>query len=323
MTAVKAKRSTSALQVGQLHALPGKIIKGEIDVARLPTDTWVSLPVALVNGKYDGRRLVLCAGIHGDEVSGVEIIRQVLSQVDARKLRGSIVAVPIVNIFGFIQQSRYLPDRRDLNRSFPGSPEGSLAARIAYLFMRDVITQAEYLIDLHTGSDHRTNLPQIRADLTDDDVRQAAIAFGAPVMVHARIRDGSLREAATRRGAKVLLYEAGEALRLDQPAIRDGVAGVFQVLKHLDMYEYEKKLPERQPIEIAKSTWLRAGRGGLLRLSKGLGDQVVKGTQIGIISDVFGDSKRSVRAKFDGIIIGLTRNPLVNRGDAVVHLGQL
>jgi predicted deacylase len=185
------------LRIGDTLVQPGSTGRVDLPVARLPTQTHLSLPVAIIHGARPGPTLWLSAALHGDEIGGVEIIRRVLSRVSAPRLDGSLIAVPIVNVFGFISQSRYLPDRRDLNRSFPGSARGSLAARLAHLFMTEVVKQCTHGIDLHTGSSHRRNLPQIRADLDDPDTRRIATAFGATVMIHSRVRDGSLREAAT------------------------------------------------------------------------------------------------------------------------------
>lgn len=265
----------------------------------------------------------MSAAIHGDEINGVEIIRQVLERVSPKELSGMLIAVPIVNVFGFIEQSRYLPDRRDLNRSFPGSPRGSLAARLAHLFMQEVVAHCTHGIDLHTAAIHRSNLPQIRANLKDEETYHCARAFGAPLMVHASTRDGSLREAAAKQGIPVLLYEAGEALRFDPYAIRTGVDGVLRVMASLKMIVSDGLLPPEGTLEVETTRWLRASRGGLLQLEVELGQTVAKKQRLGVIRDAFGDRSVSVVAPHEGLVIGYTRNPLVNQGDAMIHLALL
>ncbi|MGF1480142.1 MAG: succinylglutamate desuccinylase/aspartoacylase family protein [Cyanophyceae cyanobacterium] len=298
---------------------PGERRHIEIPVARLATQTMLSLPVIALNGTQPGPRLWLSAAIHGDEINGVEIIRQVLAQIEPQQLRGTLIAVPIVNVFGFIEQSRYLPDRRDLNRAFPGSATGSLASRLAHLFMQEIVSRSTHGIDLHTAAVPRTNLPHIRANLQDAETYRCAKAFGAPLMIHATTRDGSLRQAAANKGIPTLLYEAGEALRFDDAAIRAGVAGVRQVMGTLAMY----KAPDSTPtdsVEVRQSKWVRAPRSGIFRLEVALGERVEKKQQLGVIADVFGETNVQVRSSMNGIVIGHTQNPLVNQGDGIVHV---
>ncbi|NJL54249.1 MAG: succinylglutamate desuccinylase/aspartoacylase family protein [Spirulinaceae cyanobacterium RM2_2_10] len=295
----------------------------EIPIANLPTQTLLSLPVSVLHGLQPGACLWLSAAIHGDEIAGVEIIRRVLARIQPQQLRGTLLAVPIVNVFGFIEQSRYLPDRRDLNRSFPGSANGSLAARLAHLFMAEIVSRSTHGIDLHTASDHRTNWPQIRANLDDPETQRCAIAFAAPVAIHASIRDGSLRQAASKRNIPVLLYEAGEALRFDEPAIQCGVQGILRVMAALDMIDAPELPPPSSILELASSKWVRAVRSGILHLTVALGDRVERRQTLGFITDAFGEKTTKVFANTDGIAIGYTRNPLVNQGDAIVHLGIL
>jgi predicted deacylase len=309
-----------ALLVGGVPVRPGQRQRLEIPVARLPTETWLSLPVEVVHGSRPGPRIWLSAAVHGDEINGVEIIRQVLEKLDPEALRGAVIAVPIVNVFGFIDQSRYLPDRRDLNRSFPGSERGSLAARLAHLFMTEVISSCGYGIDLHTGSNHRTNLPQIRANLRDPEARRLAEAFAAPVLIDAHSRDGSLRQAAAESGIHVLVYEAGEPLRFDPEGIQLGVQGILRVLSALGIRRRLKRSKPRPFFTVAKSRWIRARQSGILRLQAQLGDRVLRRQRLGSIANAFGDNLVAVTAPFDGLVIGHTNNPLVNQGDAVLHL---
>ena len=298
---------------------PGTRQRLEIPAARLPTDTWLSLPIEVVNGARSGPNLWLSAAVHGDELNGVEIIRRVLERLDPKRLAGAVIAVPIVNVFGFISQSRYLPDRRDLNRSFPGSANGSLAARLANLFMTEVVSQCGYGIDLHTGSNHRSNLPQIRANLEDGETRRIAEAFGAPAMVHSSLRDGSLRQAATKRGIHVLVYEAGEPMRFEEGVIELGYRGILRVMSALEMRK-QKARRRFAPVVVWNTTWVRARRGGIFRLGVELGQEVETTHPLGFIADAFGGNRVVVKSPTDGMVIGHTNNPLVTRGDALVHL---
>jgi predicted deacylase len=260
--------------------------------------------------------------VHGDEIAGVEIIRRVLRQVKPASLQGTVIAVPVVNVFGFINQSRYLPDRRDLNRSFPGSPRGSLAGRLAHLFMTEVVEGCTHGIDLHTGSAHRRNLPQVRGNLADPEIRRIACAFGAPVMIHSKLRDGSLREAATRRGIATLLYEGGGPFRFHEDAVAVGVQGVLRVMTALGMGEYAE--PCRQACaEAGTSFWVRARRSGLFRPEVKLGETVESGQRLGAIDDTLGDLSLPVRAPEAGMVIALAMNPLVSQGDAMAHLARV
>ena len=256
----------------------GEVRHLELPVARLPTQTMLSLPVTIVNGTKSGPKLWLSAAIHGDEINGVEIIRQVIGNIKPQQLRGTLIAVPIVNIFGFIEQSRYLPDRRDLNRCFPGSATGSLASRLAHLFMEEIVSRSTHGIDLHTAAIHRTNLPQIRANLEEEETLRCAQAFAAPLIINSNTRDGSLRQAAKARGIPILLYEAGEALRFNPEAIRVGVEGIFRVMASLDMYPLPFTGEGLTPIWVQKSQWVRAPRSGMLHLQVALGERVEKKT---------------------------------------------
>lgn len=319
MTASRADHRNVPITVGETTVLPGRTSRFELPFARLPTGSVASLPVAVVNGRYAGPHIWLSAAIHGDEIAGVEIIRRVLRRIEARRLRGAVLAVPIVNIFGFLNESRYLPDRRDLNRSFPGSSRGSLATRLAELFMREVVSQCSVGIDLHTATNHRVNLPQIRADLDDPEAAALAEAFGAPFAIHARLRDGSLRQAATERGIRVLVYEAGEAHRFEEKSIAAGVDGVLRVLGHLGMVESEAAAPG--PVHrVRRTSWVRARRGGIVNLDVELGQRVIDGEVIGSIADSFGVRPSRVKATGTGWVIARSLNPLVAPGDALVHL---
>ena len=241
-----------------------------------------------------------------------------------RRIAGTLLLVPIVNSFGFISQSRYLPDRRDLNRSFPGSIKGSLASRLAHLFLTEVVSRSECGIDLHSAAIHRTNLPQIRLDLRDAKARRMADAFGAPVIVDSALRDGSLRAAANARKVPVLVFEAGEALRFDELAIRIGVKGTLAVMTDLGMIHRGKVHTDKVTSPISrKSTWQRASEGGVLRTRCRIGDLVRKDDVLGLISDPFGERETEIRATHGGLVIGRANLPVVNPGDALFHIATL
>ncbi|EDN66333.1 Succinylglutamate desuccinylase/aspartoacylase [Beggiatoa sp. PS] len=227
--------TVNELYINDTQIPPDSRILFDLPVADLYTHTPLSLPVQVINGKKKGPRLFVSAAIHGDELNGVEIIRRLLMRSALRKLQGTLIAIPIVNIYGLLNHSRYLPDRRDLNRSFPGSEQGSLAARLAHQFMTKIVAHCTHGIDLHTGALHRANLPQIRANLDVPETEDLARAFGVPVILNSTLRDGSLREAAAERGIPMLLYEAGEALRFDELSIRAGVRGIIAVMRTLGM----------------------------------------------------------------------------------------
>jgi predicted deacylase len=319
VTASKAERN-QPVSVAGVTVPPGRRRTLEIPAGRLVTGTQLGIPTAVVNGTRPGPTVWLSAAIHGDELNGVEIIHRVLDRLAPRDLAGAVLAVPVVNVFGFIDGSRYLPDRRDLNRAFPGSPRGSSASRLAHLMMSEVVEGCDAGIDFHTAADQRDNLPQVRADLTEEHTRRLACAFGAPVVIDARLRDGSLREAATARGKTVLLYEGGQARRFDEHVIVAGVAGTFRVLAALGMVEDEQSA-EREPVAMASTRWTRARRSGIFRLGTKLGAEVDDGDVVGEIGDSLGGRPTRVRAAATGIVIGVTRSPLVNRGDALVNIG--
>jgi predicted deacylase len=314
----------SGFELGGQTVKAGERRTVEIPLSRLADHTLMSLTTHVIHGKKDGPVMFVSAAVHGDEIIGVEIIRRVTSLRTMSRLRGTLILVPVVNAYGFLGLSRYLPDRRDLNRTFPGSERGSLASQLAHTFMSQIVARAQYGIDLHSGAVHRENLPQIRADLDDPEVLALAEAFGASIMLNATVRDGSLRAAAKEVGCKILLFEAGEALRFDEVAIRVGVNGVLGVLRHVGMLLPSKARRRRiEPVRSDSSHWLRAPIGGLLRTKKKLGDRVKRGEALGLISDPLGSVEEEVKARASGIVIGRTNLPMVNGGDALFHVAQV
>ncbi|MEE9416078.1 MAG: succinylglutamate desuccinylase/aspartoacylase family protein [Acidimicrobiales bacterium] len=313
--------SRATLEFAGQQIKPGRRKQVELPIAKMASGTQVSLPVIVVHGKTDGPSIWLDAAIHGDEINGIEIIRRVLRKVDARTLAGTIYAVPTVNVHGFLANDRYMPDRRDLNRSFPGSARGSLASRIAYLFMNEIVSRCELGIDLHSGSGDRKNLPQIRADLTNARTRDLAAAFGAPVMISAKTRGGSIRAVAAKRGKTVLLYEAGEASRYDMESIELGEAGVERVIAELGMIE-PCEACEIEPRIAGGSHWIRARRSGLFLSAVELGQQLELGDTVGVIHDSLGNRRARMTTRAPGVVIGLMQRPLVNQGDALMHVAE-
>ncbi|WP_370210033.1 succinylglutamate desuccinylase/aspartoacylase family protein, partial [Alloalcanivorax venustensis] len=231
----KQEEKAAPFELNGTRVMPGTRVKVELPLAQLYTQTPLNVPIHVIHGRRPGPVLLVSAAIHGDELNGVEIIRRLLRHSSLNRLNGTLLAVPVVNVFGFIHKTRYLPDRRDLNRSFPGSETGSLGARMAWQFKTQVLDRATHAVDLHTGAIHRANLPQIRADLSNDDTAAMAAAFGVPVVINSVLGEGTLREVAEAQGIPVITYEAGEALRFDESSIRAGVKGVLNIMHHLRM----------------------------------------------------------------------------------------
>ncbi len=297
----------------------------EMHVAKMFDSTEMTIPIEVIRGKEDGPILFVSSAIHGDEINGVETIRRLLQRSKLLStIKGTLIAVPIVNVFGYNHSLRYLPDRRDLNRVFPGSKKGSLASQIAYKFMKEIVEKCDYGIDLHTGSAHRYNLPQIRAYLDNDEIKSLAESFGVPVVVNSNVRDGSLREAATEKGVKILLFEGGEALRYNEEIIRAAENGILWTMSNIGMLEknaVSRRVPKRREVFYATSShWIRAPHSGSLHARKNVGHKVKAGEVLGYISDPLGKEKHFVRARETGVIVGITMMPLVTNGDALFHV---
>lgn len=320
----KAERQ-APITIGGAEVKAGERRTIDLPVTDLSTHTPITMPIHVVRGRRSGPSLFVCAALHGDEINGVEVIRRLLRLSALRHLQGTLIAVPIVNALGFISLSRYLPDRRDLNRSFPGSAKGSLAGRLARLFLDEVVAKSTHGIDLHTAAVHRDNFPQIRANLDDSECERLAHAFGVPVIVNTGFREGSLREAAAGLSVPVMVYEAGEALRFDEGCIRAGVKGVVRVMRALEMLAPSRRKTKQQrppALVIRSSRWIRASQSGLLRSSTALGSAVSEGQVLGLIADPFGEKEIEVHASIGGVIIGRSNIPLVHEGDALFHIAR-
>lgn len=313
-----------SFEFGGVSVKPGTRTVVDLELPKLSSQAPMSLPVHVIHGRREGPVVFISAAIHGDELNGVEIIRRVLTTKQLNRIAGTVLAIPVVNAYGLAQQSRYLPDRRDLNRSFPGSESGSLASRIAHLFMDQIVSRCSVGIDFHTGSGHRTNLPQIRADLNDEQTLLLARNFGVPVLLNSALRDGSLRASACELGARVLLYEAGEALRFNELAIRAGVSGVFSVLRTLEMLPTKTRQTAkyREPYIALSSRWERAPESGILRTKAPMGTSVERHDVLGHIHDPTSNEQTPIKARTSGIVIGRLELPVVHEGDAVYHIAR-
>lgn len=293
----------------------------DVPLPGLYTETGVNMRVHVLHGRRGGPTLFVSAAVHGDEINGVEIIRRLLLQPYLKKIKGTLLVVPIVNVFGFHGQSRYLPDRRDLNRSFPGREQGSLAGRLAHVFLNEVVLRCDMGIDLHTAAIHRDNFPQIRADMSLESLGPVAKAFAAPVLIHSAPPEGSLRHSAASHQVPIMVYEAGEALRFDELSIRIGLRGVINVMREIGMLSIKRRPPKPSAV-VRSTTWVRAPSSGISRMSAKLGDLVGHGDVLAYIGDAGGDGEIPLEAPFDGVIIGRTNNPLVFEGEAVFHVGR-
>lgn len=319
----KSSSKTEFLKIGGRKIYPGEKKTIQLPIANLYDFTSLEIPIHVVRGKHSGPTLFLSAALHGDEINGVEIIREVIKSPLLENLKGTLIAIPVVNIFGFHNKSRYLPDRRDLNRSFPGSKTGSLAARIADLFMKEIVSKCTHGIDYHTGAIHRSNFPQIRASLDNEQTRQFAKSFNAPIIIDSRMRDGSLREAARKKKVKILLFEGGQALRFESDTIAVGVKGTFNAMRSIGMLESDNAQVKYDSIVAHDSFWLRAPNSGTVRLLVKLGSYVKKGEVVALILDLLGETQIEMICPESGIVIGVNHLPLVTLGEAVLHIATI
>ncbi len=310
------------ITVAGVDVSPGQ----RIDVAPLASESYTgdrtTLPMAVLNGAADGPKVFVTAAVHGDELNGTAVCRELLGRLDPSRLGGVLVLVPIVNVLGAQLHSRYLPDRRDLNRSFPGSYSGSTAARIARLVIDEVVTGSDAGVDLHTAANRRTNVPQLRIDTSDRVALALAGVFGAPYVLDASLRNGSLREVAQDMAVPVLTFEGGEALRFEPEVVEIAVDGVLRLLAHLGMIEEGPAPPPSPPTVMHESRWVRAERGGIIDLHVVPGESVVTGQPLWTTTSPLGAERATVESPDDGVVIGATTLPLVTPGDAIVHLGM-
>lgn len=322
----KSKTAPEPLVVGDQEFFPGERGVVDIPIGSLIDYQPVTMTVHVLRGKRPGPCLLVSGGLHGDEIVGVEIIRRLLKTRLLNRLRGDLLAVPVVNMPAFLSQSRYLPDRRDLNRLFPGSAAGSLGSRLANAFLTQVVEACTHAIDMHSGAVGRPNLPQIRVSPGDTEGFEMAKAFRPPVVIETSLRAGSLREMLYSRGKPCILYEAGEAHRLAPDAVRYGVRGIVSAMRSLEMLPPEKKSakePAKRRHKTVVSTltsWSRAPRGGIFAPEVELGQAVTPGTVLGVVADPFGRHETPIKCRADGVVIGISREATVNEGDALYHV---
>ncbi|MDX2082456.1 MAG: succinylglutamate desuccinylase/aspartoacylase family protein [Rickettsiales bacterium] len=315
-------KSDSKFTIDGIKVKAGERLRINIDMGSIYDFTDVKMPVEVIRGKKDGPTLFISSTIHGDEINGIEITRRLLARQELKKIRGMLIVIPIVNIFGFNDRSRYLPDRRDLNRSFPGLKNGSLTSQLAHKFMQEIVLKSDLGIDLHTGAFHRCNHPQIRTDISNEQSFDLAKAFGAPVIIGSNLRDGSLRAAVTQINIPMILFEAGEALRFCESDIKIGVEGILNVMQEVGMIKSKTATTRKKVFVARSSSWVRAPHSGIHIAKQQLGKIVKKGDILGEISNPFGDHKVLVKAHEDGMIIGMSKLPLANKGDALFHIAS-
>jgi predicted deacylase len=316
--------SIKPLNILNTEIKPGKTVL-RLDIAKLHTRTSIDVPITIERGKKDGPVLLLLAGIHGNELNGVEIVRRIIKEKYNKPQKGTIICIPVVNVFGFLNQERDFPDGRDLNRVFPGNAKGSLAARFAHTIMKEIVPHADYIVDFHTGGDRRFNYSQIRIDKDDQECLELAKVFGTKFIVNSKNRDRSLRQAAVEMGKKVLLFEGGKSLHLDRKVSAQGINGTVKLIHHLGLRNFTTVISKMEKVKeqylISSSSWLRARHSGMYRKTLNLGEHVEKGQKIGSISDPFGDFEKIVKTTKSGFIICSNQAPLVNQGDALLHIG--
>lgn len=293
----------------------------DLEVAKLHTRTTVKVPLIVERAKEDGPVVLLLAGLHGDEVNGVGIIREIIAQKLNKPKNGTIICIPVFNIFGYLIQTREFPDGRDLNRVFPGSTNGSLASQFAYQFIENIAPYVDYVIDFHTGGGDKDNIAQIRCNNAEKDTMNLAAIFNPPFIIHSSYIPKSLRETLNKMKKTVLLFEGGKSKNFDPNIIAHGVRGTKNILSHLGMIDGVIEKTE-QPIYVKKSKWLRASYSGMFKILVKNGAFVTKKQVLGHILDPFGDFKKKVIAPFDGYIFCINKTPIVNKGDAIFHISN-
>ena len=298
----------------------GEQVLTRLNISRLPSGTIIDIPVHVLRGAADGPVVLLLAGMHGDEVNGIEIVRRLLRRKKLHPERGTIIAIPVLNIYGFLNYSREVPDGKDVNRSFPGHAQGSLASRVAAAFVKEILPWVDYGIDFHTGGASRANYPQLRCLLEDAASARLAQAFGAPFQINAPFRIKSLRKEAAKKGKTIIVYECGESLRLEEAGLQIGMDGALRVLDALGLQK--SALPPARPGIVCQHTrWVRAKVAGMFRIRVELGQFIQKGQLVGSIADPYGEMSVDIKSPYTGYIVGLNHMAVVNQGDALAHVG--
>ena len=303
--------------------LPGKGAQLNLDVARLHTRTPILVPVIVERAKEDGPTVLLMAGLHGDEINGIEIVRRFLRKKLHKPTKGTIICLPVFNIFGFLNVKRELPDGRDLNRSFPGSAKGSLASQFAYHFMKEIAPHCDYIIDFHTGASQRNNFPQIRCVMSDPESMELARVFNPPFIINSSLIGKTIRESMIKMKKMVLLFEGGMANNIEEMVVEEGLNGTKRLIAHLGMRNYKIDISkDREPIVLQESRWLRAPNSGMFQALVKNGSQVDRGTILAIVTDPYGNFEKKIKSPISGFVICANESPVVFKGDAIIHIGK-
>lgn len=317
-------KNTKVISILGESILPGESKTIDMEIAKLHNSAKLKIPIIVSRSKIDGPVVLFSAGIHGDEINGVEIVRQLITKKINKPKKGTIICIPIINMFGFINRSRQFPDGRDLNRVFPGSKKGSLAGRFAYHILTDIMPVVDYAVDFHAGGASRFNAPQIRIAPDNPELKQLADVFNAPYTLFSKNMVGTFRNASQKLGVKMLLFEGGKSLDINESIANAGLAGAKRFLSHLNMLESRHILDnqEHETIYIEKSAWIRAKYSGLLHDHNTIGTFVKKGTVLATITDPFGKFEHIVKATNDGYIINANHSPIIYQGDAIFHISK-
>lgn len=315
-------KSNKTIELLGEQILPGESKTIDVEIAKLHTMTKLKIPVIIERSKIDGPTVLFSACLHGDEINGTEIVRQIIRKKINKPKKGTIICIPIINIFGFINQTREFPDKRDLNRVFPGSKNGSLASRFAHFLVTEIIPKVDYAVDFHAGGASRFNAPQIRIVPNNPELKELAAIFNSPFTLYSKNITGSFRNACTKLGVKMLLFEGGKSLDLNEQITEDGIQGSKRFLHHLDMLNPKKEVifKEEKTIFIEKSNWVRANFSGMFHGNVSIGSYVKKGELLAMISDPFGKVEHKLKAPNEGYIINVNDAPIVYQGDAVFHI---
>lgn len=316
------KTNDNILTILDINIKPGESKEVSFDVAKLHTSSTVNVPIIIERSKKPGPTVLFTAGIHGDEVNGVEIVRQLIAKGINKPKCGTVICIPVINIFGFINLKREFPDGRDLNRSFPGSAEGSLASRVAHKLMHEIVPNVDYILDFHTGGSGRFNAPQVRIIRENKQLNDLAKIFGAPFVLYSRNLNKSFRNSCYKLGKPMLLFEGGKSFHIDDVVTNSGVNGAKRILHHLGMLSTKFKVskPKKDCVFINESRWQRANLSGMFKASIAISTKVKKGDVLGNITDPYGKLNHFVKAEKTGYIINVNESPIVYQGDALFHI---
>ncbi|OZV70656.1 succinylglutamate desuccinylase/aspartoacylase family protein [Winogradskyella aurantia] len=300
----------------------GKSARVSFNVAKLHTQNSIDVPVIIERSKKPGPTVLITAGIHGDEVNGVEIVRQIIAKGINKPKKGTVICIPVINVFGFIHMDREFPDGRDLNRVFPGSKTGSLAGRVAHKLMTEIVPHADLVLDFHTGGSDRFNAAQIRIAKNQIILNELAEVFGAPLIYYSKNLNKSFRNSCYKQGLPMLLFEGGKSFHIDKTITNTGVNGTKRILHHLGMLgsKFKVSRPKKSCIRILDSKWVRANHSGMFKATVSVNTQVKKGKVLGHITDPYGSFNHFVKAPNDGYIFNVNESPIIYQGDAIFHI---